>query len=158
MELELSTFVLAEVLENSLTMVKERAGHAGITLALDVDPGIGIVQADARKVKQVLFNLLANAVKFTPAGGAIAVSARLGEGVVEVAVRDSGTGIAPEEQARIFEEFRQARHGTRTGQPEGTGLGLALTKQFVELHGGRVWVESAPGRGSTFTFTLPTRA
>ena len=109
---------------------------------------------DERKVKQVLLNLLSNAVKFTPEGGQISLKASRRDGAVEVAVTDTGIGIAPEDQAAIFEEFRQV--GTdETRKQEGTGLGLTLAKKFVELHGGRIWVESEPGRGSTFTFTLP---
>ena len=95
----------------------------------------------------MLFNLLTNAVKFTPEGGRVAVSARRTDGLVEVAVADSGVGIAPEEQGRVFEEFGQAR--SASGQSEGTGLGLTLCKRFVELHGGTIGVTSAVGRGST---------
>ena len=116
-----------------------------------------MIEADERKVKQVVFNLLSNAVKFTPDGGRDRVTAGFGEGAedgVVVAVRDTGIGIAPDEQALVFEEFRQA--GLASSQKhEGTGLGLALCKRFVELHGGRIWVESEPGVGSTFSFTLP---
>jgi len=101
----------------------------------------------------VLLNLLSNAVKFTHEGGRISLKASRRDGAVEVAVTDTGIGIAPEDQAAIFEEFRQV--GTDEKRREGTGLGLTLAKKFVELHGGRIWVESEPGRGSTFTFTLP---
>ena len=158
MELELGRFSLPEALDNGLTMVKERAGNHGIALNLEVDPGLDLIEADERKVKQVVFNLLSNAVKFTPDGGEIWVTAGFGEGGAEdgivVAVRDTGIGIAPEEQAQVFEEFRQA--GVASSQKhEGTGLGLALCRRFVELHGGRIWVESEPGVGSTFSFTLP---
>jgi signal transduction histidine kinase len=152
MELELSTFMLPAVLENGLTMIRERAAGHSITLALDVDPEVGEITADERKVKQVVFNLLSNAVKFTPDGGSIDLAARCSNGQVEVTVRDTGVGIAPEDHERVFEEFQQA------GQREGSGLGLALTRSFVELHGGRIRVESALGEGSTFTFTLPQRA
>jgi signal transduction histidine kinase/DNA-binding response OmpR family regulator/HAMP domain-containing protein len=154
MELELGTFALPEALENGLTMIKERAGRHGIQLTLDVDPRLGMIQADERKVKQVVFNLLSNAIKFTPDGGQVAVTAREVDDEIEIAVRDTGIGIAPEDQARIFEEFQQARHQV-TKSREGTGLGLALTRKFVELHGGRIWVESEVGTGSTFTFTIP---
>jgi signal transduction histidine kinase len=163
MELELDTCSLPAALENGVTIVRERAGRHGITLDLQVDPQIGLVEADERKVKQVVFNLLSNAVKFTPDGGRVTVRARLIDGAVRVAVRDTGIGIAPEDQERIFEEFHQARHARGTagadGSPprEGTGLGLALARRFVELHGGRLWVESQLGAGSTFIFTLPLR-
>jgi signal transduction histidine kinase len=110
---------------------------------------------DERKVKQVLLNLLSNAVKFTPEGGQIRLRANWTDGAVEIAVSDTGIGIAPEDQTTIFEEFRQV--GSDERKREGTGLGLTLAKKFVELHGGRIWVESELGQGSTFTFTLPLR-
>jgi signal transduction histidine kinase len=157
MEVEAGRFALGEVLEHGLTMVRERASHHGIALSLDVDPRIDVVEADERKVKQVVFNLLSNAVKFTPDRGQVEVTARLVDETVQVAVRDTGVGIAAEDQARIFAEFQQAGHASTLRQ-EGTGLGLALAKRFVELHGGRIWVESRVGSGSTFTFALPTRA
>jgi len=155
MDLEIGSFSLPEALDNGLTMVRERAGNHGVSLSLEIDPTLDTIEADERKVKQVVFNLLSNAVKFTPDGGQIWVTARgdAAAGVV-VAVRDTGNGIAPEEQALIFEEFRQA--GLASSQKhEGTGLGLALCRRFVELHGGQIWVESEPGVGSTFSFTLP---
>jgi signal transduction histidine kinase/CheY-like chemotaxis protein len=154
MELELDTFSLPEALENGLTMVKERASRHGITLDLEVDPRLGLIQADERKIKQVVFNLLSNAVKFTPDGGQVTISAAVQGNEIVVAVRDTGIGITPEDQVRIFEEFQQARHqGSQT--QEGTGLGLTLVKRFVELHGGRVSVQSEVGVGSTFRFALP---
>jgi signal transduction histidine kinase len=104
----------------------------------------------------VIFNLLSNAVKFTPAGGSVDVSALQANGEVRVEVADTGPGIAPEDQERIFEEFQQTEAGA--AQREGTGLGLALSKRLVELHGGRIWVESELGEGSTFVFTLPVRS
>ena len=100
-----------------------------------------------------MFNLLSNAVKFTPAGGSVEVSSAQRNGEVLVSVADTGPGIAPEDQERIFEEFQQTDLGAE--QREGTGLGLALSKRLVELHGGRIWVDSELGKGSTFTFTLP---
>jgi GAF domain-containing protein/anti-sigma regulatory factor (Ser/Thr protein kinase) len=154
MELAPAPFHLPTALENAVTLVRERAARHGIALKLDFDPGLGEVVGDERKVKQVLLNLLSNAVKFTPEGGRVSLKAGLSDGAVEIAVTDTGIGIAPEDQAAIFEEFRQV--GTdETRKQEGTGLGLTLAKKFVELHGGRIWVESEPGRGSTFTFTLP---
>jgi DNA-binding response OmpR family regulator/anti-sigma regulatory factor (Ser/Thr protein kinase) len=135
-------------------MVKERALAHGLTLSLDMADDLSVITGDERKVKQILFNLLSNAVKFTPDKGKVGIVAKRVNGAVQIAVWDTGVGIAPEEQQRIFEEFQQVRHGL-AGKTEGTGLGLALTKRFVELHGGTIWVESTPGRGSTFTFTLP---
>lgn len=154
-ELELSTFNLPMALENALTLIRERATRHGVEVSIDIDPGLGDYTADERKVKQILLNLLSNAIKFTPEGGRISVGATLREGGVEIAVTDTGIGIASDDHQRIFAEFYQIRSGMR--KPEGTGLGLALTKKFVELHGGRVWVESQVGQGSTFTFTLPMR-
>ena len=105
-------------------------------------------------MKQIVLNLLTNAVKFTPPGGQVRLRAsRTGDGVT-IAIADTGVGIAPADQARVFEEFAQARAGA-TGEQEGTGLGLTLSRKFVELHGGRIWVESGLGTGSTSTFTLP---
>ena len=119
-------------------------------------PGSADIVADERKVKQILLNLLSNAVKFTPEGGRVGLIATAAESVVTIAVSDTGIGIAPEDQAAIFEEFRQVgRDDTRT--QEGTGLGLTLAKKFVELHGGRIWLQSQVGQGSTFSFTLPVR-
>ncbi len=157
MELQVGTFSLRDALQNGLTMVRERASRQGIALAAEIAPEIGQIDADERKVKQVIFNLLSNAVKFTPSGGRVEVRAALRDGDVEVAVRDSGVGIPHEEQERIFEEFHQVG-GSATKAQEGTGLGLALAKKFVELHGGSIRVESSPGAGSTFTFALPVRA
>jgi signal transduction histidine kinase/DNA-binding response OmpR family regulator len=157
MELDLSIFSLPEALEHSLSMFRERAARHGVTLGLEVDPRLDVIEADERKVKQILFNLLSNAEKFTKPGGRVELRARqTDDGMVEVAVRDTGIGIAPEDQERIFEEFRQA--GTSADRAhEGTGLGLALTKKFVELHSGTIRVESTLGEGSTFTFTIPAR-
>jgi signal transduction histidine kinase len=153
MELEPADFDLPSAIENALILVRERAGRHGIALASTVDERLGLIRGDERKVKQVLLNLLSNALKFTSEGGRIDVRAALREGRAEVSVADTGVGIAPEDQEAVFEEFRQV--GTADKKVEGTGLGLALSRKFIELHGGRIWVESELGRGSTFTFTLP---
>jgi signal transduction histidine kinase len=153
MEVEPSTFALASVATSALALVREQAVRRGIRLDLAVDPAVGDIHADERKLKQILVNLLANAVKFTPEGGRIRLAAKRLAGEVEISVQDTGRGISPDDQARIFEEFAQARAGGFT--PEGTGLGLTLAQRFVALHRGRIWVESEVGRGSTFAFTLP---
>jgi signal transduction histidine kinase len=154
MELELSTFQLSSALSNAMILVRERAQRHSILLGQQVDTTLGEIVADERKFKQILLNLLSNAVKFTADGGRIDVLAQREDGNAVISVRDTGIGIAQEDQAAVFEEFRQVgRDYTR--KQEGTGLGLALTKKFVELHGGRIWVESEIGKGSTFTFTLP---
>jgi signal transduction histidine kinase/CHASE3 domain sensor protein len=156
MELELSTFHLPTAISNAMTLIRERAQRHGIALGLEVDRRLGEFNADERKVKQILVNLLSNAVKFTPDGGRVDVSAKLDTTKVEIAVKDTGIGIAPEDQQKVFAEFVQVgRDYTR--KAEGTGLGLALTKRFVELHGGEIHLDSAPGKGSTFTVTLPVR-
>jgi signal transduction histidine kinase len=156
MELEAAEFDLRAALENAITLVRERAQRGGVALRLDTDPALGAFVGDERKLKQVVLNLLSNAVKFTPRGGTVDVAARRADDAVEIAVRDTGQGIAPEDHEAIFEAFRQV--GTDvTRKREGTGLGLALTRRFVELHGGTIRVASAVGKGSTFTVRLPVR-
>jgi signal transduction histidine kinase len=155
MELELSVFDLPTTLDSALTLVRERAGRRGIALHMNVDDRLGQIQADERKVRQVVLNLLSNAIKFTPEGGRIEVQAAPKDGLVEVSVSDTGVGIAPEDQEAVFEEFRQV--GTADKKVEGTGLGLTLCRKFIELHGGKIWVQSEVGMGSTFTFTIPVR-
>jgi signal transduction histidine kinase len=154
MELELAKFDLPMAIDNALTLIRERAMRHGIKIHQSVDARVGEFQGDERKIKQILLNLLSNAVKFTPEGGRVDVDAALADGAVEISVSDNGIGIAPEDQERIFEEFRQVGRDYAQKR-EGTGLGLTLTKKFVEMHGGKIWVESQPGKGSKFTFTLP---
>ncbi len=153
MELELTDFDLPSTIENTLILVRERAVRRGIALGRTVDERLGMVRADERKVKQVLLNLLSNALKFTPEGGRIEVRAAVRDGTAEISVTDTGVGISAEDQEVVFEEFRQV--GTASKKVEGTGLGLAISRKFIELHGGRIWVESQVGLGSTFAFTLP---
>jgi signal transduction histidine kinase len=153
MELEPEDYDLPGAINNALILVKERANRRGIALGSDVDERLGTLRGDERKVKQVILNLLSNALKFTPEGGKIDVNAVLREHVVEVSVSDTGIGIAPAHQAAVFEAFHQV--GTAEKKAEGTGLGLALSRKFIELHGGEIWVRSRLGAGSTFTFTLP---
>ena len=155
MELEISDFHLPTSLDSALTLVRERAGRRGIALHLSIDEQLDQIQADERKVRQVVLNLLSNAIKFTPEGERIEVAAMPKDGFVEVSVRDTGVGIAPEDQEAVFEEFRQV--GTADKKVEGTGLGLTLCRKFIELHGGKIWVKSQLGAGSTFTFTIPVR-
>jgi signal transduction histidine kinase len=155
MELELADFDLPTAIGNALTLVRERAGRRGIALHQTVDQRLGQVRGDERKIKQVLLNLLSNALKFTPEGGRVDVRVGLVNGLAEISVADTGVGIAPEDQEAIFEEFRQV--GAADKKVEGTGLGLALSRRFVELHGGRIWVESQMGAGATFTFAIPVR-
>ena len=154
MELETASFDLPLAIDNARTFVRERATKHGITLDVEVDERLGDYVGDERKIKQILLNLLSNAVKFTPEGGRIRIDARQSDGAVEISVSDTGIGIAPDDLPKIFEEFRQVRTDY-AHKSEGTGLGLTLAKKFVELHGGKIWVESEAGKGSTFTFSLP---
>ena len=155
MELELADFHLPQAIENALVLVRERALRHGLTLEQSIDPRLREMRGDERKIKQVLLNLLSNAIKFTPEGGRVSVQAVPVDEHVEVAVSDTGVGISPEHLEAVFEEFRQV--GTAEKKAEGTGLGLALARKFIELHGGLIRVQSQVGVGSTFTFTLPVR-
>ncbi|SFL93838.1 ATP-binding protein [Variovorax sp. OV329] len=158
MELDLSCFDLGLMLDNAMMLVRERAQRHGLSISLEVGEGLEDWVADARKLKQVVVNLLSNAVKFTPAGGSVRLVARRvdrdGQAQAELSVIDNGVGIAPEDQALVFEEFRQAG-GDYLRKSEGTGLGLTLSKRFVELHGGTLGVQSRLGEGSAFTIVLP---
>jgi len=156
MELEIEEFDVPAALANALTLVKERALRHQIQLASEVPDGIPPWRGDERKFKQVLLNLLSNAVKFTPERGSVTLSAAVEADTLHVSVRDTGVGIEPEDQKKIFEAFRQAKTGQDgLRKSQGTGLGLTLSRKMVELHGGRLWVESQLGSGSTFHVTLP---
>lgn len=156
MDVEMREFSLKATLDNAMQIVRGQAMSAGIRLDATVEDGVDEVVADERKIKQVLINLLANAVKFSHQGGWVRVGVGSGDNEIIVRVTDSGPGIEKENQAVIFEAFRQLP--TVAGHKhEGTGLGLALVKRLIELHGGRVWVESEPGNGATFAFTIPDR-
>src|SRR5205814_1984237 len=139
MELEPGEFDLADTIRGTLSFVRERAARHSIELTDEAPDDLGSVVADERKVRQVLLNLLSNAVKFTPDGGTIVVRARRAEGEVEVSVRDTGIGIAPEDRGKVFDEFQQVGKASDRSR-EGTGLGLTLAKRFIELHGGRSWL------------------
>jgi signal transduction histidine kinase len=154
-ELQVAPFSVQDALERGVSMIREQATMEGVQVTLHKNGGLDVVSGDERRIRQVIFNLLSNAVKFTPEGGQVDVSAARGNGEIRVAVADSGPGIAAEDLDRIFEEFQQTEAGAQ--QREGTGLGLALSKRFVEMHGGRIWCESEVGKGSTFEFTLPLR-
>ena len=155
-ELEIRSFSLRDALERGVVMVRERATGDGVQVELAAAQDVDVVEGDERRIKQVIFNLLSNAVKFTPAGGAVDVRAARVNGEVRISFADTGPGIAPGDHERIFEEFQQSHAGLE--QREGTGLGLPLSKRLVELHGGRIWLESELGKGSTFVFTLPARS
>jgi len=160
MEIDPAEYDPAELIERSLVLFREKAAKHRLDLRVEIAGAIGPIFGDERKIRQVLYNLLSNAVKFTPDGGSVIVRARTvreaGGDYAEISVSDTGIGISPADQERLFQPFGQLRHHL-TKEHEGTGLGLALCKSFVEMHGGRIRVESAPGRGSTFTFRIPLR-
>ncbi|MFT5511463.1 MAG: signal transduction histidine kinase, partial [Hyphomicrobiaceae bacterium] len=154
MELNLARFALQPAIDNALTLVSERAAQRGLTLTSHTGELPDEMVGDERKLKQILLNLLSNSIKFTPAGGEVTLTGRCANGWVEIEVKDTGVGISAEEQTRVFDAFQQAGRDYAR-KAEGTGLGLTLTRQFVELHGGSIKVASAPEQGSTFTIMLP---
>ncbi|TAK25021.1 MAG: hybrid sensor histidine kinase/response regulator [Chloroflexota bacterium] len=153
MELRSEPFDVAGLIEETLATVGSLAAHKSIELAADAH-GAGRLIGDEGKVKQILLNLLSNAIKFTPEGGRVSVEARSHDDGVQLTVADTGIGIAPTDHEKVFREFHQVE-GAASRRYEGTGLGLALTRRFAELHGGRVWVDSAVGQGSRFHVFLP---
>lgn len=160
MRLNRQQFDIRDVLAGIARNISPLVAQKRLSLSIDVAPEVPLLQADREKIIHVLRNLVSNAVKFTPEGGSVGVTVCLlrdGESAVEVAVRDTGIGIAPDDQKIIFEKFRQADSVTRR-EHTGSGLGLAIARNLVELHGGRIWVDSEPGQGSTFTFTIPLPA
>jgi signal transduction histidine kinase len=154
-DLNMTTVDVVESLEAALQVVRERAKGKGVELRLEADPEVGCIEADARKLRQILFNLLTNAVRFTTPGGPVTIKAARHPDEVEIAVIDTGVGIDPADHERIFQEFEQA--GSWEQRKEGTGLGLPLARRMIELHGGSLSLVSSPGRGSTFTVRLPLR-
>jgi signal transduction histidine kinase len=157
MELDVESVSLRELLDASLVMQREKAARHGIKLDLKLEPDTSIViEADERKLKQIVFNLLSNAVKFTADGGQVQVLSKQINGGqdIEISIKDTGIGIKPEDLAKLFKEFSQLS-SPYDKQFEGTGLGLALTKKLVELHSGKIWVESEFGKGSLFAFVIP---
>jgi CheY-like chemotaxis protein len=156
MDLDRATFSVHEALEYGLSMMRERAASHAIRLNLRVDPAVGVVETDELRFKQVVINLLSNAVKFTPDGGEVIVDARVDGDHVAIAVTDTGAGVPPEDRERIFESFQQGQRGAAA--QEGTGLGLTLCRRIIGLMGGRMWLESEVGVGSTFGFTIPVAA
>ena len=157
MELEPAPVGLKGLLEGSLVMIKEKAHRHGIKLSSVIPEDMtGLVfTADERKLKQVMYNLLSNAAKFTPDGGSITVEAQRAEEEITISVTDTGIGLSPDKQERVFDSFYQVSSGL-VDKTAGTGLGLPLSQKFVELHGGRLWVESeGEGHGCRFSFSLP---
>ncbi len=154
MELVQTEFILAECLGQCIDTVDPLATSKSIKVAHKIAPSVGIIVADEGRIKQIFLNLLSNAIKFTLEEGTVTVKVVEKDGVIEIAVSDTGIGIKKEYQDLIFSEFRQVEE-TYARRYEGTGLGLALTRRLVELHSGRIWVESEEGKGSSFIFTLP---
>jgi signal transduction histidine kinase len=155
LNLSLADYSLKEVVQSVYSAVEALAKEKHIALKVELPPHLPAARGDERKLTQVLLNLVGNAIKFTDTGE-VAIKAFAANGSFTVAVRDTGPGIAEIEQTKIFEEFQQA-DSSITKKKGGTGLGLAIAKRIIELHGGRLWVESSPGHGSTFSFTVPTK-
>jgi signal transduction histidine kinase len=154
MELQIEPALMSDILESVQNTMRSLAVKKYIDLRVESSELPEPFPMDGARIKQVLLNLVGNAVKFTPEGGRVWVRADSEDGAVRVEVGDTGPGIAPEDHERIFLEFQQA--GRDAGKPQGTGLGLALARKFVEMHGGKIWVESEVGKGSRFFFTIPT--
>ena len=155
MALEYSSIDLRSLLDDAAAMLRERAATQGVDLSVDVADDIDVVHSDVLRLKQIVLNLMTNAVKFTGAGGSVVVRARRRGADVDITVTDSGIGVPEADQQRIFESFQQGGRGS--SREEGTGLGLTLSKRLVELLGGRMWLESKVGVGSTFGFSIPGR-
>ncbi len=157
-EIEISNVRIKKLLENSLSMIEDKAAGQHITLDCQLAPEIDKleIRADEPKLQQVVINLLSNAVMFTPDGGRIIVRAKLADKQLIVEVEDTGVGIAPENQERVFDDFFQVKSGAKDKTP-GLGLGLGLSRRLVEMHGGKIWVESeGEDKGSRFIFTIPS--
>ncbi|HET9848779.1 MAG TPA: response regulator [Candidatus Dormibacteraeota bacterium] len=154
MELHTEELQVAEVLQEVTAILEPMARQQGLRLTTIGATEAGVIMADRSKVKQVLYNLLSNAVKFTPAPGHITLTVKDSDEQLTIAVRDTGIGIKPEDLPKLFREFEQI-DGSYTRRYQGTGLGLALCRRFVQMHGGRIWAESQFGKGSIFTFTIP---
>jgi signal transduction histidine kinase len=153
MALSVTAYSLEDVLHGVVASLEPLAAEKRLRLALDVAPALPIGHGDARRIAQVLLNLVGNAIKFTDRGE-VGVAAMAENGRFRIAVRDTGPGIPPAEQKRVFDEFHQVDNST-TKAKGGTGLGLAIAKQIIDLHGGKIWLDSKPGQGSTFTISLP---
>jgi signal transduction histidine kinase/ActR/RegA family two-component response regulator len=153
MTLDPSIFSVPGALEYTLAMVRERAAAHGITITVEIADDVGEIEADELRFKQVVLNLLSNAVKFTPDGGSVSVRAHRKDAELMVTVTDTGIGVPPEDQEKIFDSFQQGGRGP--AREEGTGLGLTLCRRIVGLFGGRMWLESTVGVGSTFGFAIP---
>ncbi len=153
-EIHPEPLALPGAVEIVMSVVEPLAAKKNISVNIETDETVASITADPARFKQILYNLLSNAIKFTPSGGTVSIGVKRRDGTTEISVTDTGIGISTRDQKRIFSEFLQVE-GSYARKYEGTGLGLALTKKLVELHGGRIWVESSLGAGSKFTFSLP---
>jgi signal transduction histidine kinase len=151
--LELSDYCIQDIAQTVRSTLEPLAADKKLGFKVEVAQRLPPGRGDGRRLTQVLINLVGNAIKFTDAGE-VAIKAEAKNGSFHVSVRDTGPGISSADQARLFQEFQQADNAI-TKKKGGTGLGLAISKRIIEMHGGRIWVESQPGQGSTFTFTLP---
>ena len=155
--IKLDKIKLADTIKDVLLIFKDKAANNNIEITIEIEKEIKSIEADEHKIKQVLSNLLSNAIKFTPAGGSIHIRARMPQtDFVEASVEDTGIGIKPEDIPKLFKPFSHLE-SVYTKTTKGIGLGLALAKRLVELHGGKIWVESKYGKGSKFIFTIPVR-
>jgi signal transduction histidine kinase len=148
---------IVEVINISIAIVKDIANQKKSKIITEIDPGLDIIDADKDRIRQVLFNLLNNAIKFSKPEGIVTITAKKEEDMVQISVSDTGIGIKEEDMGRLFKEFEQIDRGV-SRQYGGTGLGLVISKKLIELHSGRIWVKSKYGEGSTFYFTLPLKA
>jgi signal transduction histidine kinase len=151
--LELSDYCVQDIVQTVRSTLEPLAADKKLAFKVEVPAKLPPGRGDGRRLTQVLINLVGNAIKFTDAGE-VAIKADASDGVFYVSVRDTGPGISASDQAKLFQEFQQADNAI-TKKKGGTGLGLAISKRIVEMHGGQIWVESQPGQGSMFVFTLP---
>jgi len=158
-KIDLSTekMSIADVIKESIAIIKDIAVQKKIQLITEIDPGSDLIEADRNRIKQVLFNILSNAIKFSKPQGVVTITARKEGDMAQISVSDTGIGIKEEDIGRLFKEFEQIDKGA-SRQFGGTGLGLVISKKLIELHGGRIWVKSKYGEGSTFSFSLPLKA
>jgi signal transduction histidine kinase len=145
---------LGPLIARSIEALRPLADAGGVTLDTDLPASLPVLRVDPDRVHQLLSNVIGNAIKFTPGGGLVTLSARMGDESLEIAVVDTGEGIAAAQLPHVFDRFFQATHGGRAAR-HGAGLGLPIARGIVEAHGGRIWIETMPGVGTTVRFTLP---
>ncbi|ABE51610.1 PAS domain-containing sensor histidine kinase [Methanococcoides burtonii] len=156
MELHINEFIVSDAIDEVESLMILIASEKDIDLTCNIDIGMPTIKTDMIKFKQILYNLVHNAIKFTDQGGSVTIGGKISDDLVHISVKDSGIGVSPEDQDKLFNPFFQL-DSSNARKYGGTGLGLALVKKFVEMHGGEIWVESEVGKGSTFTFIIPTK-